>query len=79
VVILANVLGIRLRRLRDGEAGAALGAARLGRLAATGESVEAVCRRAEAVEEIAPDAGVAAAYAEQYALYRAAYRVPQAG
>lgn len=77
VVILANVLGLRLRRVQDSEAGAALGAARLGRLAATGEAVEDVCRPPAVVEEIAPDAGVAEAYAAQYARYRAAYQLIQ--
>ena len=73
VVILANVLGLRLRRLQDSEAGAALGAARLGRIAATGEAVEAVCRAPNVVEVIEPDASLAEAYAEQYRRYRDAY------
>ena len=35
--ICADVLGIPVHRVEEGEVGAALGAARLGRLAATGE------------------------------------------
>lgn len=41
--VLANVLNIPIHRFADGETGAAFGAARLGRLAVTGEAVEAVC------------------------------------
>jgi xylulokinase len=48
IAILANVLGVPLHRLAEGETGGAFGAARLGRHAATGEAAGAVP---------APDAG----------------------
>ncbi|MBV8096485.1 MAG: xylulokinase [Acetobacteraceae bacterium] len=73
VAILANVLGLPLRRVQDSEAGAAIGAARLGRLAATGEEVTSVCRRPLVIEEIEPDPATTETYAEGYARYRAAY------
>ena len=41
--VLANVLNIPIHRFADGETGAAFGAARLARLAVTGEAIEAVC------------------------------------
>src|SRR5260370_28329754 len=41
--VLANVLNIPIHRFADGETGAAFGAARLGRLAVTGEAGAALC------------------------------------
>ncbi|HYF54131.1 MAG TPA: xylulokinase [Salinarimonas sp.] len=72
IAVLASALAIPLRRVEEGEAGAAIGAARLGRLAATGEPVEAVCRRARAVETIEPDGALRDRYAERYGAYRRA-------
>ena len=43
IAILASVLGIRLHRLAAGEHGGAFGAARLARMAVTGETPGAVC------------------------------------
>ncbi len=53
--ILANVLGITLHRLANGEQGGAFGAARLARIAVTGEDVSAVCLPPERVASIMPD------------------------
>jgi xylulokinase len=68
--ILAAVLGIPLHRLGDGEHGGAFGAARLGRIAATGEDPERVCVPPPRVETILPDPDLAAAYAAHLPRYR---------
>ena len=73
IVILASVLGLRLNRLAHGEHGAAFGAARLARLAVTGEDAALVCDPPERVETIAPDPALASAYAASLARYRALY------
>ena len=71
VGIVAAALGVPLRRLRGGELGGAFGAARLARMAVTGESPAAVCT-APAVEEVVmPEPGLAAAYGERLVRYRA--------
>ncbi|RXH21717.1 xylulose kinase [Bradyrhizobium nanningense] len=71
--ICADVLGIPVHRAEEGEVGAALGAARLGRLAATGESAAAVCTRPRRLASFTPRASVASAYDEAYRRWRALY------
>lgn len=73
--ILSNVLNITLRKVPGAEAGAAVGAARLGRLAATGEDPAVVCRPpdGEAVR-FEPDAEMVDRYAARHALWRQAGR-----
>jgi xylulokinase len=71
VTILANALGIPLHRLEDGESGGAFGAARLARLAVTGEAPEAVCLPPRRVETIVPEPGTMSAYAEARGRWRA--------
>ncbi|WP_207479090.1 xylulokinase [Arenibaculum pallidiluteum] len=73
IAILASVLDLPLNRLAAGEVGAALGAARLGRLAATGEAPSAVCLPPERVETIEPDPALSDAYSHRLARYRALY------
>jgi xylulokinase len=73
VGILAAVLGMPLRRVAESEHGAAFGAARLARLAVTGEDPGAVCTRQPALETIVPDPALAGAYASRLAAYRALY------
>jgi len=73
VRILASVLGRPLVRLRGGEVGPALGAARLSRLGVTGLPLAAVCREPDVEEEIAPDGGLVEYYAERLPRYRALY------
>ncbi len=70
---MAAVLGIGLRRVAEFEHGAAFGAARLGRLAVTGEDPALVCTRQPTLETIAPDPELAEAYAPALAAYRALY------
>ena len=73
VSMLASVLGLRLHRLAGGEHGASFGAARLARLAVTGESVAAVCGPPERAETFEPDPALGDMYAERMARYRALY------
>lgn len=71
--ICADVLGISVHRVEEGEVGAALGAARLGRLAATGEDPAEVCTRPRRLASFAPRASVTAAYDDAYRRWRALY------
>ena len=70
--IIAATLGIPLQRLPNAEHSVALGAARLARLALTGELATAVCPPPEPLETILPDPALAAAYAHRLLAYRAA-------
>lgn len=72
--VLANVLNVPIHRFAGGATGAAFGAARLGRLAVTGEAIAAVCTRPQRVETFEPDAGLADAYAERLPAWRELYR-----
>lgn len=71
--IIANVLDLPIHRLADSEVSGALGAALLGRMAATGEAPESVCRPPERSETIRPDSGLRDAYAAAYARYKKLY------
>ena len=68
--ILADQLEIPVHRVEEGAVGAAHGAARLGRLAATGEAPEAVCTRPRRLETFTPDPGRAAAQRAAHARWR---------
>jgi len=71
--LMASVLGMPLSRLAESDVGAALGAARLGRMAATGESPAEVCRKPARLDTFSPDPVLAEAYAGSYQRYRALY------
>lgn len=71
--ICADVLGIPVHRVEEGEVGAALGAARLGRLAATGEEPAQVCTRPRRLASFAPRASAVAAYDDAYHQWRKLY------
>ncbi|MBV9456563.1 MAG: xylulokinase [Bradyrhizobium sp.] len=71
--ICADVLGIAVHRVEEGEVGAALGAARLGRLAATGEAPTRVCARPPRLATFTPRASAAVAYDEAYHKWRRLY------
>ena len=71
--IIADVLGIPVHRVEEGEVGAALGAARLGMLAATGTSPAEVCRRPRRLATSAPRASAVASYDEAYHQWRRLY------
>jgi len=72
--VLANVLNVPVHRFAGGETGAAFGAARLGRLAVTGEAIATVCTRPQRVETFEPDSGLTDAYAERLPAWRELYR-----
>ena len=69
--LLASALGIPLHRVEDGESGAAFGAARLARLAVTGEEPAARCRPPRRIATVRPDESTRARYEERLARYRA--------
>lgn len=71
--ICADVLGIAVHRVEEGEVGAALGAARLGRLAATGDDPAQICTRPRRLASFEPRASAAAAYDEAYRRWRELY------
>ncbi|OCK54462.1 xylulokinase [Bradyrhizobium sp. LMTR 3] len=71
--ICADVLGISVHRVEEGEVGAALGAARLGRLAATGENPAQICTRSRRLASFTPRASAEAAYDEAYHQWRKLY------
>lgn len=71
--ILASVLGIPLHCVVDGEHGAAFGAARLARLAVTGEAPADVCHAPQRVQTILPDPGLTAAYDARLQSFRDFY------
>jgi len=73
VAIIASVLGLPLHRLADGEHGGAFGAARLARMAATGEPPGSLCGPPVRLETIDPDPALAPAYAARLLEYRALY------
>ncbi len=70
--IIASALNVRLAYPEGAEVGPALGAARLARLAVTGESVADVCPRPPIRDVITPDATLAEALASKYQRFRAA-------
>lgn len=71
--ICADILGVTVHRIEDGEVGAALGAAHLGRMAATGEAPDVVCRKPRRLESFTPDPARAAAYATAWERWRRLY------
>lgn len=76
--ILADVLGIRLRRYRGGAKGPAFGAARLARMAFTGLPASAVAVRPSVLDEYEPGPAASAAYGAPLERYRRTYRALRA-
>ncbi len=72
--LIASVLGISLLRYRDAQHGPAFGAARLARLAVTGEDLAAVATKPAVDRVFEPDARVTAAYAPRLEAFRSLYR-----
>jgi len=71
--IIASLMGKPLIRRRDEGAGPAFGAARLARMASTGESAADVCDPPEILDVVAPEPDLARAYAPLYARFLALY------
>lgn len=71
--VIATTLDVALTLPADGEFGAALGAARLGMVAAGEGSVSDIMTAPDVVEEIAPDAALRDRFDAAYQAFRAAY------
>ncbi len=71
--IIASAVGETLLVRERAELGPAFGAARLARIAVTGEGVDAVCRAPAVVRSIAPDSALSEGYREAIARYRDLY------
>ena len=71
--MIAAATGFTVVRTKGGETGPAYGAARLARLAVTGEAPEALCRPPEIADVTEPDPGLAEAFAKQRERFRALY------
>ena len=72
--LLADVLGRRMDRRSGSEVGAALGAARLARLARTGDPVGEVCAAPPQSDSFAPDLARHAAFGERHRRFQRLYR-----
>jgi xylulokinase len=72
--LLAAALNRPLTYRAGSEIGAALGAARLGRMAVTGESPASVCRMPPMLRVVAPDPDLAALLAQRRGQFRHLYR-----
>jgi xylulokinase len=71
--VLADALGRTLDRRSGADVGAALGAARLARMARSGESVEAVCTPPPIVDSFAPDRARTEALTQRHAQFQRLY------
>ncbi len=71
--LLANVLNRRITIPKGSEVGAAYGAARLARLAVTGEAIAEVCRKPKALLHLEPEQKLSKAYADRLGDFRALY------
>lgn len=72
--IFANVLNIPLVRYEGGDKGPAFGAARLARLAVTGEDPKAICTQPPTIETVAPGPQLVDLYAPRIETFRSLYR-----
>ena len=73
--VLADTLGRTLDRRSGADVGAALGAARLGRMARTGDSVASVCSMPPLIDRFAPNPGRAELLAERHLQFQRLYAV----
>ena len=71
--MIAAATGFTVVRMKGGETGPAYGAARLARLAATGEAPEALCQPPEVADVTEPDPALAEAFARQRERFKALY------
>jgi xylulokinase len=71
--LLANVLNRRITIPAGSDVGAAFGAARLARLAVTGEAIAEVCSKPKALLHLVPEQKLSKAYADRLGDFRALY------
>jgi xylulokinase len=71
--MIAAATGFTVLRMKGGETGPALGAARLAHMAATGEPPEVVCRPPEIADVTTPDPKLADQFMKQRERFRALY------
>ena len=71
--MIAAATGLIVVRMQAGETGPALGAARLARMASTGEPPEAVCAAPEIADVTAPEQRLAEGFAKQRVRFKALY------
>jgi xylulokinase len=74
VQMIANVLGLPVVRYAGSGVGPAFGAARLARLALTGESASEICMKPPVLDASMPDQALTAAYARRFEAYARLYR-----
>jgi xylulokinase len=74
VQLLAHILGRPLVRYAGSENGPAFGAARLARIALTGETARDVCRKPSVLDVLEPDLALTDAYAERFEAFKSLYR-----
>jgi len=72
--ILANVLNVPLSRYAGSDKGPAFGAARLARLAATGEPASAICTQPAVIETVEPEPELVEMYTPRVEAFRRLYR-----
>ena len=72
--MIAAALDREIVRYRGGETGPAFGAARLARLAATGESADALCKAPEILDATAPEPALVDAFAKRRERFTSLYR-----
>ena len=72
--MIAAACGVEVTRYRGGETGPAFGAARLARLAASGEAPESLCRPPETLDVIAPEPALSDAFAARRPRFQSLYR-----
>ncbi len=71
--MIAAATGLTVVRMKGGETGPAYGAARLARMAATGETPEAVCAKPEIADVTEPDPDLASKFIKQRERFKALY------
>ena len=76
--MIAAATGFAVVRMKGGETGPAYGAARLARMAATGEPAEAVCLPPEIADVTEPDPDLAAKFMRQRERFKALYEAVKA-
>lgn len=74
IQLIAHALGRPVIRYAGSEKGPAFGAARLARMALTGETAGDVCAKPAILDVAEPDAALHAAYAERFDGFRSLYR-----